>query len=49
MPHHAHLKLHDQFVTLIGMDLHAQYQLYASTNFWDNKVLKASLNMPRHA
>ena len=49
MPRHPHLKLHDQFSTLIYIKLHAQYQLSASINFWDNKVLKASLNMPRHA
>ena len=46
---HVHLKLHDQFVALIdGMKLHAQNQLYTSINFWDIKVLKASLDMLDH-
>ena len=49
MPDHAHLKLHDQFVVLIDMKLHAQNQLYTSICFWDIKVLKASLGMPGHA
>ena len=30
---HAHLKLHDQFVALIDMKLHAQNQLYALIYF----------------
>ena len=30
---HAHLKLHDQFVALIDMKLHAQNQLYTSISF----------------
>ena len=30
---HAHLKLHDQFVALTHMKLHAQNQLYTSFNF----------------
>ena len=46
---HAHLKLHDQFVALIDIKLHAQNQLYNSIRFWDIKVLKASLGMPGHA
>ena len=29
----AHLKLHDQFVALIVMKLHAQNQLYTSISF----------------
>ena len=29
------------------MKLHAQNQLYTSFNFWDLKVLIASLSMPR--
>ena len=45
---HAHLILHDQFVTLIDVKLHAQNQLYASISFWDIEVLKASLGMPDH-
>ena len=28
MPDYAYLKLHDEFVTLIDMKLHAQNQLY---------------------
>ena len=43
---HAHLKFHDQFVTLIDMKLHAQNQYYTSFSFWDLKVLIASLDMP---
>ena len=46
---HAHLKLHDQFVALIDMKLHAQNKLYTSISFRDIKVLKASLGMPGHA
>ena len=46
---HAHLKLHNQFVALIDMKLHAQNQLYISISFWVIKVLKASLGMPGHA
>ena len=46
---HAHLQLHDQFVALIDMKLHAQNQLYISISFWDIKILKDSLSMPRHA
>ena len=45
---HAHLKLHDQFVALTDMKLHAQKQFYTSVRFWDNKVLKATLGMPDH-
>ena len=48
MPGCAHLKLHDQFVALIDVKLHAQNQLYTSINFWDIKVLKVSLRMPDH-
>ena len=48
MPGHAHLKLHDQFVALIAMKLHAQYQPYTSISFWDIKDLKASFGMPDH-
>ena len=32
-PDHTHLKLHDQFITLIDMKLHAQYQLFISFSF----------------
>ena len=46
MPDHCHLTLHDPFVALIDMKLHAQYQLYTCISFWDIKVLKASLGMP---
>ena len=46
---HAHLKLHDQFIALIYMKLHTQNQLYTPISFWDIKVLKAFLGMPRHA
>ena len=46
---HAHLKLHDQFVALIDMKLHALNQLYNSISFWDIKVYKASLGLPGHA
>ena len=35
---YTHLKLHDQFVALIDMKLHAQNQLYTSISFWDIKV-----------
>ena len=49
MPEHVHLKLHDQFVALIDMKLHAQNQLYNSIVFQILKFLKASLGMPRHA
>ena len=44
-----HLKVHDQFVALIDMKLHAQNQLYTSISFLDIEVLKASLGMPGHA
>ena len=30
---HAHLKLHDQFIALIDMKLHAQNELYMSFSF----------------
>ena len=33
MPDYAHLKLHDQFVALIDMKLHAPNQLYTSIFF----------------
>ena len=46
---HAHLKLHNQFLALIDMKMHAQNQLYTSISFLDIKVLKASLGMPGHA
>ena len=46
---HAQPKLHDQFVALIDMKLHAQNQLYNSFSFWDHKVLIAFLGMPGHA
>ena len=46
---HAHLKVHDQFVALIDMKLHAQNQLYTFISFLDIEVLKASLGMPGHA
>ena len=49
MPDHAHLKLHDQFVALIDMKLHAQNQLYISFSFSEFKVLIASLGMPEDA
>ena len=49
MPDHNHQSLHDQFVTLIDMTLHAQNQLYTSFSSWDLKVLKASLGVPEHA
>ena len=45
---HAQPKLHDQFVALIDMKLHAQNQLYNSFSFWDHKVLIAFLGMPHH-
>ena len=44
-----HLKVHDQFVALIDMKLHAQNQLYTFISFLDIEVLKASLGMPGHA
>ena len=47
MPDYAHLKLHDQFVALTDMKLHAPNQLYTSICFWD-KILKASLSLPGH-
>ena len=46
MPAHAHIKLHDQFVALIGMKLHAHNQIYTSTNFLDIKALRTPLGMP---
>ena len=45
MPDHAILNLHDQFMTLIYMKLHAQNQLYTSFSFSDLKVSIASLGM----
>ena len=33
MPDHAHPNLHDKFITLIDMKLHAQNQLYTSFSF----------------
>ena len=42
----SHLKLHDQFLALTDMKLHAKNQLYTSISFWDIKVLKVSLGMP---
>ena len=47
MPDYAHLKLHDKFVALIDMKLHALNQLYTYIYFWD-KILKASLGFPGH-
>ena len=47
MPDYAHLKLHDQFVALTDMKLHAPNQLYTSICFWD-KILKASMGLPGH-
>ena len=47
MPDYAHLKLHDQFVALTDMKLHAPNQLYISICFWD-EILKASLGFPGH-
>ena len=44
----AHLKLHDQFVILKDMKLHAHNELYTSICFWDIKVLKTSFDMPGH-
>ena len=38
MPDHPHLKLHDQFVALTDMKLHAQNQLYTSIDFLDIKI-----------
>ena len=49
MPDYAHKKLHDQFVALLDMKLHAQNQLYNSISFWDIKVLKSFLGIPGHA
>ena len=46
MPEHAHIKLHDQFVALIGMKLHAHNQIYTFTNFLDIKALRTPLGMP---
>ena len=40
MSDHAHLKLHDHFVTLTDMKLHVQSQLYTSISFWDIKFKK---------
>ena len=48
MPDHAHLKLHDQFLALLDMKVHAQNQLYTFISHWDIKVLKDSLGMPGH-
>ena len=45
MPDYAHLKLHDQFVALTDIKLHALNQLYTSICFRD-KILKASLGFP---
>ena len=41
------LKLHDQFVALTDMKLHAPNQLYISICFSD-EILKASLSFPGH-
>ena len=48
MSDHAHLKLHDQFVALINMKLHAQNQKPPLV-FEMLKVLKSSLGIPGHA
>ena len=45
----AKLKLHDQFVALIDMKLHAQNEPNSSFIFWDLKVLIAPFGMPKHA
>ena len=47
MPDYAHLKLHDQFVALADMKLHAPNQLYTSICFLHN-ILKVSLGFPGH-
>ena len=49
MPDHIHLNLHNQFITLTDMKLHAQNQLYNSFSFRDFKVLIAFLGMPENA
>ena len=41
MPDHTQLNLHDQFITLIDMKLHAKNQLCTSNNFWDINVEKS--------
>ena len=33
MPDHTHLNLHDQVITLLDTNLHAQNQLYNSFSF----------------
>ena len=38
MPDSTHVKLHHQFVALIGMYLHVRNQLYTSNSFRDIKV-----------
>ena len=43
------IQVHDQFVALIDMKLHAQNQLYTFISFSDTEVLKDSLGMPGHA
>ena len=45
MPDYEHLKLHDQFVALTDMKLHAPNQLYTSICFLD-KILKAPFGFP---
>ena len=47
MPDYDHIKLHDQFVALTIMKLHAPNQLYTSICFRD-KILKAFLGFPGH-
>ena len=46
---YTHLNLHDQFITLIDMNLHAQNQVYTPISFWDLKALIISLSMSGHA
>ena len=47
MPDYAHLKLHDQFVTLTDMKLHKPNQLYTYIHFRD-KILEASMGFSGH-
>ena len=48
MPDHTHLNLHNEFITLTNMKLHAQNQLYTFFSYGDLKVLIVPLGMLGH-